>query len=75
MIITVVDVLKYEIYITNFGEFYENQIKNAKTIILSRTEKSDRNNIEAVVNSIRKLNSKCNIITTSLEFINADTYN
>lgn len=73
MIITVVDVLKYQIYITNFGEFFKNQIKHAKTIILSRTEKSDRYNLESVVNSIRKLNSKCNMITTSLESINADT--
>ncbi|MCB2292707.1 GTP-binding protein [Clostridium algoriphilum] len=72
MIITVVDVLKYEVYITNFGEFFENQIKNAKTIILSRTENSDRKNIDFVVNSIRKLNSKCNIITTALESINAN---
>ena len=73
MIITVVDVLKYEVYITNFGEFFENQIKYSQTIILSRTEKTDRDNLESVVNSIRKLNSKCNIITTALESITADT--
>jgi G3E family GTPase len=71
MIITLVDVLKYELYIANFGEFFENQIENAKTIVLSRTEKSDRINLESVANSIRKLNSNCNIITTSLEFITA----
>lgn len=73
MIITVVDVLKYETYLTNFGEFYKNQIKSAKTIILSRTEKSNRNDIQSVVNSIRKSNNKCNIITTSLGNINANT--
>ncbi|MBU3076122.1 CobW family GTP-binding protein [Clostridium estertheticum] len=73
MIITIVDISKYEIYITNFGEFYKNQIKHAKTIILSRTEKSDRNKIEAVVKSIRKLNSKCNIVTTALDCMNANT--
>ncbi|MBU3190175.1 GTP-binding protein [Clostridium bowmanii] len=73
MVITIVDVLKYQIYITNFGEFYENQIKNAKTIILSRTEKSNKNKLDSIVNSIRKLNNKSNIITTPLENINSDT--
>lgn len=72
MIITVVDVLKYDLYITNFGEFFENQIKNAKTIILSRIEISDRRNLDSVVNSIQKLNNKCNIITTDLKSINAN---
>ncbi|MBU3144677.1 GTP-binding protein [Clostridium sp. CF012] len=72
MIITLVDVLKYELYIDNFGEFFENQIENAKTIILSRTEKSDKENLESVVNSIRKLNNKCNIITTALELITSN---
>lgn len=73
MIITVVDVLKYKDYITNFGEFYENQVKNAKTIVLSKTKKTDIKNLEIVVNSIRKLNNNCNIITTPLESITADT--
>ena len=73
MLITVVDVIKYKVYITNFSEFFENQIKYAKTIVLSRTEKSDRNNLEFVANSIRKLNNKCNMITTELESLNADT--
>ncbi|MBU3114509.1 CobW family GTP-binding protein [Clostridium lacusfryxellense] len=73
MVITVVDVLKYKLYNANFGEFFENQIKNAKTIILSKSEKSDRKNLDFVVNSIRKLNSKCNIITTDLNSITSDT--
>ncbi|MCB2312343.1 GTP-binding protein [Clostridium tagluense] len=72
MIITIVDILKYELYVDNFGEFFENQIENAKTIILSRTEKSDRENLESVVDSIHKLNNKCNIITTSLECLTSD---
>ncbi len=72
MIITVVDVLKYQVYLDNFGEFFENQIKNAKTIILSRTQKVDSKKIESVVNSIRNINSKLNIITTAWESINTD---
>ena len=71
MIITLVDVLTYELYITNFGEFFENQIENAGTILLTRTEKSDIKNLESVVNSIRMINNKCNIITTALESITA----
>ena len=73
MVITVVDVLKYQVYLSNFGEFFENQIKNAKTIILSRTQKVDNKKLESVVNSIRTLNSKLNIITTAWESINTDT--
>jgi G3E family GTPase len=73
MLITVVDVLKYKVYLANFGEFFENQIKNAKTIILSRTQKVDNKKVESVVSSIRALNSKLNIITTPWEKINSDT--
>lgn len=72
MLVTVVDVLKYQIYIANFGEFFENQIKNANTIILSRTQKADRNKLEAIVNSIKKLNNKANIVTTPWETLNAE---
>lgn len=64
MLITVVDVMKYRIYNSNFGEFFENQIKNAKTIILSRTQKVDEKLLESTFISIRKLNNKANIITT-----------
>lgn len=72
MLIAVVDVLKYQIYIANFGEFFENQIKNAKTIVLSRTQKADSKKLESVFNSIRRLNNNSNIITTSWESIDAD---
>lgn len=72
MIITVVDVLKYQIYISNFGEFFENQIKHAKTIIMSRTQHADNKKTELIVNSIRKLNSKANIVTTLWEALKAD---
>ncbi|SHJ63853.1 GTPase, G3E family [Clostridium cavendishii DSM 21758] len=72
MTITVVDVLKYQVYLANFGEFFENQIKNAKTIILSRTQKVDSKKLESVVDSIHKLNSKAKVITTAWESINTD---
>lgn len=71
MLITVADVLKYQIYTANFGEFFENQTKHAKTIILSRTQKADAKKLEAAVSSIRKLNSKANVITTPWESLDA----
>lgn len=52
MLIAVVDALKYQIYISNFGEFFENQIKHAKTIVLSRTQKTGNNKLETIVSSI-----------------------
>lgn len=72
MLIAVVDALKYQIYKSNFGEFFENQIKHAKTIILSRTQKTDNKKLESIVGSIRKLNDKANIITTPWETLNAE---
>ncbi|MBS4535252.1 GTP-binding protein [Clostridium sp. D2Q-14] len=72
MLITVVDVSKYEIYLPNFGEFFENQIKYARTIILSRTQKASHEKIDKVVSSIRKLNDKANIVTTPLESLKAE---
>jgi G3E family GTPase len=72
ILITVVDVLKYNIYISNFGEFFENQIKSAKTIILSRSQKIENKKLEDVANAIRKLNANANIITTSWENLNVE---
>ena len=71
MVITVVDILKYKMYILNFGEFYENQIKHAKTIILSRSQKADADKLLKFTGDIRKLNPKANIITTPWEELNA----
>ncbi|MFL0196946.1 CobW family GTP-binding protein [Clostridium sp. WILCCON 0269] len=73
MIITLVDVLKYEMYITNFGEFYRNQIINAKTIILSRTQKIAMDRLEKITAAIRNLNQNANIITTPWDRLNANT--
>jgi G3E family GTPase len=72
MIITVVDVLKYQLYLRNFNEFYQNQIENAKTIILSRTQKIDENKLQSIINSIRQLNINANIITTPWDSLNAE---
>ena len=71
MIITVVDVLKYKTYMKNFGAFFENQIRYAKTIILSRTQKADDQKIALAVADIQRKNSKASIITTPWEALDA----
>ena len=61
---TVVDVMRYELYIRSFAEFYRNQIANAKTLILSRTQSADAEKIDRIVKSLRELNPDAEIITT-----------
>ena len=67
--VTVVDVSKAKVYIKNFGEFFINQIENAGTVILSRTDKADQKKIEEAVKLIRSHNEKATIITTPLDQI------
>ena len=67
--VTVVDVSKAKVYIKNFGEFFINQIENAGTIILTRTDKADQKKIEDAVELIRQHNDKATIITTPLDQI------
>ncbi len=67
--VTVVDTLKCKMYIKNFGEFFNNQIENANTIILSRTAKQSQDKLEATVKLIREHNEGAIIITTDWEAI------
>lgn len=71
MLMIVVDALKYSVYAANFGDFYEDQVKHAKTIILSRTQRAETKKLESVVRSIQKLNASANIITTPWEDLDA----
>ncbi|HBH70481.1 MAG TPA: cobalamin biosynthesis protein CobW, partial [Lachnospiraceae bacterium] len=64
--VTVVDAKKAKMYIKNFGEFFLNQIENAGTIILTRTDIASQEQIDAAVDLIREHNSKATIITTPL---------
>ena len=66
---TVVDVMKCKMYLRNFGEFFENQVKSAGTIILSRTDKADTEKVEASVKMLRELNPEAHIITTPVEVL------
>lgn len=71
--VTVADALKCKMYEKNFGEFYNNQIENAKTIILSRTQKMSQEKLEEAVAIIKKHNDKATIITTPWEDLSGAT--
>ena len=60
----VVDALKCKVYMKNFGEFFNNQIEHANTIILSRTKDQNEEKLEKCIEMIRQLNAKAHIITT-----------
>ena len=61
---TVADVGKCRMYAKNFGEFFIDQIENAETIILSRTQNTTEERIEKCVNLLREYNEHARIITT-----------
>lgn len=69
----VVDPIKYKMYIKNFSEFFSNQIKFAKTVILSRTQKVEEEKLLVVVKDIKSLNPAANIITTPWDELTAET--
>ena len=64
--VTVVDVAKARVYFKNFGEFFVNQIENAGTVLLTRTDKVSQEKIDEAVALIREHNQKATIITTPL---------
>ena len=65
--ITVVDIKKCKMYMKNFGEFFNNQIQFANTIILSRTDLVDNKKIEEAVALIKNINPDATIVTTPLD--------
>ena len=62
--VTIVDAAKCKMYMKNFGEFFNNQIENAGTIVLSRTDITDASKIQKDVDMIREKNPKAAIVTT-----------
>ena len=62
--VTVVDATKCKLYMKNFGEFFNNQVEAANTIILSRTQKISQDKLETCVELLRGHNEKAAIITT-----------
>lgn len=72
MIITIVDVMRFDAYSLNFGEFYKNQVMNCKTVVLSRTQNVTTDKLLSVKESIQKLNSSAVIVTTPWEMLSGD---
>lgn len=64
--VTIVDAAKCRMYMKNFGEFFNNQIENAGTIVLSRTDITDASRIQKDVEMIREKNAGAAIVTTPL---------
>ena len=65
--VTVIDASKCKIYLKNFKEFYENQIKYAGTIILSRTGNIDQKKLDTAISLIKEINDHSQVITTPWE--------
>ena len=71
--VTVADATKVKVYMKNFGEFYNNQIETAGTIILSRTQKVSPEKLEAAVALLREKNKDAAIITTPWDELDGKT--
>ena len=67
---TVVDAKKCKMYMKNFGEFFNNQVEHAGTIILSRTADMDEKKLADVVAMLREKNKTAVIITTDWNALN-----
>ena len=70
---TVADATKVKVYMKNFGEFYNNQIESAGTIILSRTQKLNQEKLEAAVALLREKNPNAAILTTPWDELDGRT--
>ena len=62
--VAVADAGKVKVYMKNFGEFYNNQIETASTIILSRTDAIPQTKLDTAVHMLREHNSVATIVTT-----------
>ncbi len=70
--ITVVNAKKCKMYMKNFGEFFDDQVQHAGTIILSRTADMKEDKLEEAVALLRAQNDKAVIITTDWDQLTGD---
>ena len=71
--VTVADASKVKVYMKNFGEFYNNQIEAAGTIILSRTQNVSAEKLDAAVALLREKNADAAILTTPWDKLDGKT--
>ncbi len=65
--VTVVDANKCRMYMKNFGEFFNNQVENAGTIVLSRTDVAASGKVQKAVDMLREYNRAATIVTTPID--------
>ena len=70
--VTVADAGKCKMYMKNFGEFFNNQIEYANTIVLSRTQNMKEDKLESCVQLIREHNASATVITTPWDDISGE---
>lgn len=70
---TVVDVNKCEMYQKNFGEFFNNQIEYANTLILSRTQGKSADEVEACMQLLHGLNPEASLVSTPWDQLDGKT--
>lgn len=73
-VFTLIDIKNYDMYLKNFKEFYENQIRKANKIVLSRSQLVDDKKIKITIDSLKKFNSKAEIIYKPWESINGSDF-
>ena len=71
--VTVADATKVKVYMKNFGEFYNNQIESAGTVILSRTQRLSQEKLESAVALLREKNPTAAILTTPWDQLDGTT--
>ena len=70
--VTVVDALKAKMYLKNFGEFFDNQIEYANTIVLSRTQMMDEAKLKECIELLREKNEEAAVVTTEGDKLSGD---
>ena len=65
--ITIVDTLDYLLQVNEFGEFFKDQISNAGIIVLSKTQLMEEDNVDEIIESIREINKKAEILSKEWE--------
>ena len=69
---TVVDGIKTKMYLKNFGEFFNNQVEAANTIVISKTDKMNEEKVLEVVDLIKEKNHHATIITTAIKDLDSE---
>ncbi|MDD8048842.1 MAG: GTP-binding protein [Thomasclavelia sp.] len=71
-LITVIDAKKVKMYIKNFGEFYNDQVKNASLLVLSRTDNMSDEEIDNCLHMLKDINPSAPVVTTPWDNISGD---